>query len=150
MFPDSSWLPSAPDALLKGLPFANTVVARAPNSADAWFMRSRIYTCCYVATQAPVWRDSALRDLKKASVISGARADIWSQRASTRSKPDCSGMRLFSVEQGEATDYLHTNAARLLLSRASAELVLQQFEKAARSCLLGAAQFPGCAVVHHV
>jgi len=142
MFPDSSWLPSAPDALLRGIPFANTVVTRAPNSGDAWFLRSRIYTMLYVATQNPVWRDSALRDLKKASVISGARADIWSRRASTEVQAGLFRDALFSVEQGEATDYLHTNAAALLFSRASAELGLQQFDKAAKSCLLGAAEFP--------
>jgi hypothetical protein len=117
------------DALLRGLPFANTVVTRAPNSGDAWFMRSRIYTMLYVATQNPVWRDSALRDLKKASVISGARADIWSRRASTEVQAGLFRDALFSVEQGAATDYLHTNAAHYC-SRASAELGLQQFEKA--------------------
>ena len=138
-----------PDALLRAFPSPTPWWQAGPECGDAWFMRSRIYTMLYVATQNPVWRDSALRDLKQASVIVGRPCRYLEPACEgPRSRPDCSGMPCFSVEQGEATDYLHTNAAALLFSRASAELALQQFEKARAELSTRRCGVPGYTGVH--
>jgi hypothetical protein len=50
---------------------------------------------------------------------------------------------LFSAQQGEAADHLHTNAEELLYVRSVAELYLGDLEKARGSCRLGARSFPG-------
>jgi hypothetical protein len=142
VFPDSTWLPAPSDPLLKGIPFASAVIARAPSSGDAWFARSRLYSMLFLVTQELAWRDSALRDLKKASAISGGRADIWVRRASIEAEAGLFRDALFSVQQGEATDHLQTNAAELRFDRAVAELGLQQFDNAMKTCRSGAKDFP--------
>jgi TolB-like protein len=142
VFPDSTWLPLPSVALLRGIPFANLAVTHKPNSSDAWFVRSRLFTMLFVTTRESSWRDSALRDLKRASLISGRRADIWTRRADTEIEAGLFRDALFSVEQGTAADQLHVNGSALQYSRAMAELGLLQFENAGRDCRTGAAEYP--------
>ena len=143
VFPDSTWLPQPSEFLLRSIPYANTTVARAPKSGDAWFVRSRIYALLFIATHDPVWRDSALRDLRTASALSVGRADIWSTRAGTEFEAGLYRDALFSVEQGEASDHLRTNAEALRSRRASTELALGQYVAARETCRSGAREFPG-------
>jgi tetratricopeptide (TPR) repeat protein len=142
-YPDATWLPQPSEAFRKALPFANAAVQRAPGSADAWFARSRLYSWLFQVTQDPAWRDSALGDLRKASAIAGGRPDIWRVRAATEIGAGLWREALFSAQQGEASDHLHTNAEELLYRRSQVEISLGDFQKARGSCLSGAREFPG-------
>ena len=142
-FPDSTWIPRPVDALQKTLPFANDAVRLAPKSADTWLARSKLSQWLYVHTQNPAWRDSALRDLRKASTIAGGRSDIWTSRAMMEVQAGLWSEALFSTEQGEAADHLHVNAAELRYYRSFAEMELGRFKEAAEDCRRGAASFPG-------
>ena len=142
-FPDSTWLPEPADAFRQALPFAGEAVARAPEAADAWFLRSRLYSRLLLATADPSWRDSALVDLRKASALAGSRADIWAMRAEIEVQSGLWKEARFSAEQGEAADHLHTNAENLRYRRSLAELALGEFGRARASCQWGARAFPG-------
>ncbi len=142
-FPDSTWLPQPTEALRRALPFANEAVQRAPESADARFLRSRLYGWLLVATADPAWRDSALGDLRKASTIAGSRPDIWAMRADVEIQSGLWPEARFSAEQGEAADHLHTNAENLRYRRSLAEMALGEFDRARESCRSGARAFPG-------
>ena len=142
-FPDSTWLPQPADVFRKALPFAGEAVARAPGSADALFLRSRLYGWLLVATADPSWRDSALADLRKASTLAGGRADIWAMRAQVELQSGLWKEARFSAEQGEEADHLHTNAENLRYRRSLAEMALGEFDRARESCRSGARAFPG-------
>jgi hypothetical protein len=142
-FPDSTWLPPRDAAYRKALPFANEAVRRAPRSVDARFLRGKLYTWLLEVTADPVWRDSALGDLRAATAMAGGRAEIWARRAALENSGGLWAESRFSAEQGEAVDYLHTNAEVLLRRRSEAELMLGELEKARASCRTGARLFPG-------
>ena len=125
------------------MPFANEAIKRAPHSADARFMRSKLYFWLLEATADPVWRDSALADLRAASAMAGGRADIWARRAAVENSAGQWSEARFSAEQGEAADYLHTNTEVLLRRRSEAELMLGKLDQARESCRSGARLFPG-------
>lgn len=142
-YPDSTWLPPRVEAFRRAVPFATEAIRRAPHSADARFMRSKLYSWLLEATADPVWRDSALADLRAASAMAGGRADIWARRAQVENSAGQWSEARFSAEQGEAADYLHTNSEVLLRRRLEAELMLGEFDQAQGSCRSGSRLFPG-------
>jgi len=144
-FPDSTWLPPPVEALQRALPFAHATVHDAPEAPDSWFARADVYQWLFEETQEPAWRDSALADLRKASTIAVGRPDIWARRAGAEAQAGRWSEALFSAQQGEANDHLHTNAYELLYRRSVAELALGETERALESCRAGARSFPGSA-----
>jgi tetratricopeptide (TPR) repeat protein len=144
-FPDSAWLPASDAMFRRALPSADVAVMRAPNAADAWFIRSQLYQWLLMVTQDPSWRDLALRDLRKATALAGSRPDIWRERAVTELASGQYRDALFSAQQGEAVDYLHVNGADLRYRRSYAEMALGMYDKASESCRSGAREFPGSA-----
>ena len=142
-FPDSVVAPDPVVVLKRGLTFADAAVKRAPGSADTWFARSQLYHWLAVITSDPDWRDRALSDARHATSIVGGRADIWALQASLEVGAGRWKEALFSIEQGEASDHLHTNAAELLGWRWAAELALGKYERALESCRKGSRLFPG-------
>ncbi len=142
-FPDSTWLPSPMDAFQRALPFASEAVQRAPESPDARFLRAKLYGWLLNVTADPAWRDSSLADLRKASTLAGGRADIWARRAAVENAAGLWTDARFSAEQGQAVDFLHTNAETLLLRKSEAELKLGHRDSAQAGCRSGARQFPG-------
>ena len=141
-FPDSTWVSDPIPVLKQGVGYADAAIKRAPDAADTWFARARLYHLLWFLTSTPQWRDRSLGDVRHATALVGGRPDIWSLQASLENGSGRWKEALYSVEQGEATDHLHVYAAKLLATRWSAELALGRHDKALESCRKGSREFP--------
>lgn len=142
-FPDSAWLPDPMEAFHRAVTLAGKSIAGAPGVADTWLARGSSYNFIFLFTQQPQWRDSALKDLRRASTMAGDRPDIWVRRANLETFAGLWGEALFSAEQGLAADHLHVYSNELLARRARAELAVGEYRRALDSCHLGERRFPG-------
>jgi tetratricopeptide (TPR) repeat protein len=141
-FPDSAWLPDPIPVLQRGVGYADAAIKRAPDAADSWFARARLYHMLAILTSDPGWRDRALGDVRHSTGIVGGRADIWALQASLEESSGRWKEALYSVEQGEKSDVLHVYERNLLLVKWSVQRSLRKFDDALATCRKATREFP--------
>jgi serine/threonine protein kinase/tetratricopeptide (TPR) repeat protein len=141
-YPDSTSLPEAAAFLEAGIRFADSIVRRAPALVDGWMLRADLATryMLFVSDSSLVPR--ALADYRQANKLDPNRAAIWLARSAIETQLGDERAALFSIQQAQDADRLHTLGGSLDYKRFEAELRLERYDSAAAACSVGSDRYP--------